>query len=297
MYQDYELESGLKRLKYSFSLYAVSAVIAWIPLIGGIGGLLALVALILLIMGWRALGRSNLKGAGRYHSTSNILIVTLVLALVVTILGIIFAASLFAANFATVPPPTNPANLAAIPGVQSFLMNLFVPVGVGIAIALIGQWKSALSLRELSKEISEPRIRTSGNLLLLTFGLVAIDIIIVGSLLPGLVSSLTTSSSGTMQINGLSLMFAGNLLAVGLISIVQIAILLIACILGYLGLNDASFKFSALRLSSPNRNYPATPPPPQIDSSAGNQSIRYCTSCGNKIQSSDIFCATCGAKA
>lgn len=295
MYRDIELESGLNRLRYSFGLYALAIAITWIPLVGTIGSLLALVALILLIMGWRALGRSNLNGANRYHSTSNILIATVVFGFIVIVIGLIMAAVAFVATIPPGSPPANPANLSVIPGFESLLTNILIVAGVGLVIVFLGQLKSALSMRELSKEISEPRVGTAGNLLILSFALSAIAFVAIFSILPELISSLSSASGVPSQASTLAILFSGNLIEAGLLSIVGVVFFVIACAIGYLGLNGAHSKLAALRFSTPSGIYPPSPPPP-LGNPSNVQSARYCGACGNKVDSGASFCTNCGAR-
>ena len=57
-----QTRKGLSDLRNAFLLYFVSGILSLVPFIAIIGGLVNFVGLILLIIGWRALGRSSLRG-------------------------------------------------------------------------------------------------------------------------------------------------------------------------------------------------------------------------------------------
>ncbi|MGI0081239.1 MAG: zinc ribbon domain-containing protein, partial [Nitrososphaerales archaeon] len=173
------------------------------------------------------------------------------------------------------------------------LTTFLIIVAIGLVIAFLGQLKSALSMRQLSKEISEPRIGAAANLLILTYAVGGVSFAVLVSILPGLISSLSLASSGVPnQTALLGDLFTGSLILAGLLYAAEIVLFLIACTLGYLGLNAASSKLESLKFSTTSSIYP--PPPPTNPSMT--EGVRYCASCGSKVQSGASFCTNCGAK-
>jgi uncharacterized membrane protein YvbJ len=61
--QDDEKRRGLDNLRNSFLFFAIGAALSLVPVIAILGSLLSFIGLIFLIIGWRALGHSNLPSA------------------------------------------------------------------------------------------------------------------------------------------------------------------------------------------------------------------------------------------
>ncbi len=300
---DYELQSGLNRLRYSFVFSVIGNLVTFVPGIGLVGGLLSSVAFILLILGWRALGRSSLNKAQSYHTTSNVLIITLVIAIVAAIVGIITAAGALAGAIATNPPaPGQPSPiLSTIPGFETFMMNVFITLVIVGAIAALGQLRSAISLRSLSVEISEPRLRTSGNLFILALILSIASQILLVPILPGFIGSLSSSELTALSSEGspIFLIAGGRLFVLGVVSLIQFAIILTAYILGYMASNNARTKLQFSSIQSPYYGgfRPYTPPPPPHTSQVtpmDSRPLRTCPACGTELQWNANFCTNCG---
>jgi MFS family permease len=294
---NFEGGKGLGDLKNGFLLYLVAAVLGFVPFIGAVSGILILVALILLIIGWRALGRSSLKGKDNYGSTGRWLVYAIILVIVIGIIGVIVIAAsgffYFVSHPYTPPTTTSPGTLpplSQIPGLTQILLEIF-----GLIVLLIAIWdgtwiKMCNSMRKLGDELSEPRLKTAGILytlyILLGIGTgVAVVLIIIywstfSSFSPSALSRFSSATSLAGVFGYLAL--GGYFDLLGVFAILGNLVLAVGSYLGYSATSSAARKYAS---SLPS------PPPPHLTLPTGGS---FCPNCGHAISSVNNFCPSCG---
>jgi len=236
---------GLANLKWSFLFFMVGGALTFVPFVALIGSLFYIVALVFLIVGWRDLGRSTLAEAPRYKSTGSWLIYSIVVAVVVAVIGGV----LVSIQFVSAVPAlgSTPPSLQAIYQSQAFrnLESEFIAVAAAAYIApLLAWYKVITSLRRLADEVSQPRLRTAGWLLL-TLALVGLGSFAGFSamLYTGVISFPTpTTTGGLGALSGpyyyLSFFGYGGVVILA-ITLVADGLLILASYMGYKGLKGA----------------------------------------------------------
>ncbi len=204
---------GLANLKWSFLFFMVGGALTFVPFVGLVGGLFYIVALVFLIVGWRDLGRSTL-----------IQFVSAVPAL-----------------------GSTPPSLQAIYQSQAFrnLESEFIAVGGAAYIAPLLAWYRVItSLMRLAEEVSQPRLKTAGWLLLTlaVFGLGSLAVF-SAMLYTGVISFPTPTTAGRLgAFYGIYyyLSFAGyGGVVILVLSLVAEGLLILASYMGYKGLKGA----------------------------------------------------------
>jgi len=236
---------GLANLKWSFLFFMVGGALTFVPFVALIGSLFYIVALVFLIVGWRDLGRSTLAEAPRYKSTGSWLIYSIVVAVVVAVIGGV----LVSIQFVSAVPAlgSTPPSLQAIYQSQTFrnLESEFIAVAAAAYIApLLAWYKVITSLRRLADEVSQPRLRTAGWLLL-TLALVGLGSFAGFSamLYTGVISFPTPTSTGGLGVfygpyYYLSFFGYGGVVILA-ITFVADGLLVLASYMGYRGVKGA----------------------------------------------------------
>jgi len=284
------MRKGLGDLKNAFMLYLVGSVLTFVPVVGAIGGIISLVALILLIIGWRALGRSSLKESGNYRSTGSWLIYAIILVIVVTIVGSIVIVASVVLYFASHPiPSSTPSNITSLSQIPWIFPIIY---GLGALFALLfsiwyGVWiKMCNSMKRLSVELSQPRLKTAANLYIIQIvAFVGLAILFIVFLSYVNLSSFYSSYASLLTTNrNLSLFgvyafitFGGYWTLLGLASIASTTLSVIIPYLAYSALGSAIGKLAPIA-------------PPQMN--AG----QFCPHCGHAVDPSNNFCPSCGWK-
>jgi len=161
---------GLNNLRNSFLFLAMGAAVSLVPGISILGGLLSFIGLIFLIIGWRALGQSNLPGAPRYRSTGNWIIYSILIAIVIGVIGVVaVAVALFSSLASSGFVPTGPGS-STYPFENSAFQDYvadFYAVTVVAEIPVFYAWyRISSSLRTLGTEVGQPSLGTAGRLFL-----------------------------------------------------------------------------------------------------------------------------------
>jgi hypothetical protein len=304
-----QTRKGLSDLRNAFLLYFVAGILSLVPIIGAIGGLVNLVGLILLIIGWRALGRSSLRGNASYKSAGSWLLYAIIIVIVVGIIGIFVlafsAVSTFASNpslFQTNSTTTNSTAILQSPAFRQTITQI-IDEGIGLGAILAAIWFSVwiwmlVSLRKLGSELSEPKITLGANLYLVqivitvTAGLAAIYFVF-----QQLLSNLT-SPSVLPNFAGVNSTFApysyvtlgGYWTLLFLVSIAGSIVQIVGSYLIYAGLGAAALKIPAAT---------SVPPPPPFPGTAQSLPLgtnSFCPQCGRPISDATNFCPYCGSK-
>jgi len=283
---DYQTRKGLGDLRNAFMLYLVGSAITLIPVIGAIGGIISLVALILLIIGWRALGRSSLKERENYRSTGSWLVYGIIIAIVIGIVGTVVVVGLVVSYFIAHPlPATSPPavpSLAKFPELAQFLFAFILEIGLIILVWYLAWIKMLNSIKKLSSELSQPRLRTAANLIILqiltsiVIGVALVLVFLFGnysSLFSNIISHPNLSSLGVFGYFGLG----GFLPLVALISIGEEIVVIVSYYLAYSALGSAIGNLAPVA-------------PPQMNAT------QFCPHCGHAVDSPNIFCPSCGSK-
>jgi len=267
-------------------LYLVGSAITLIPVIGAIGGIISFIALILLIIGWRALGRSSLKESENYRSTGRWLVYAIIIAIVIGIVGTVVIVGLVVSYVIAHPlPATSPPavpSLAQFPEITQFLFAFILEIGLIILVWYSVWIKMLNSMKKLGSELSQPRLRTAANLIILqiltsiVIGVAFVLIFLSGnysSLFSNIISHPNLSSLGVFGYFGLG----GYFPLLALILVGEGAVVIVSYCLAYSALG------SAIRNLAPIA-------PPQMN--AG----QFCPHCGHAVDPSNIFCPSCGSK-
>jgi hypothetical protein len=283
---DNQTRKGLGDLRNAFMLYLVSSAITLIPVIGAIGGIISLIALILLIIGWRALGRSSLKERENYRSTGSWLVYAIIIAIVIAIVGSILLTVSVVTYYISHPvhlPANSPVPpISQIPGISQFLIGIILEVGI-IYVTWFSVWfKMCNSMKKLGNELSQPHLRTAGNLYILQIlavvaaGLSFLLVFVYGNVLSQSSSFLAEEKNLSLGIFGYFTL-GGYWPILGLSFLFENLFLVVGSYLAYGALGSASRNLAPIA-------------PPQIN--AG----QFCPHCGHAVDSSNIFCPSCGSK-
>jgi len=242
---------GLDNLKWSFLLFMIGGALTFVPLIGLISGLVYIVALVFLIVGWRNLGRSTLAEAQRYKSTGSWLIYSIVVAVVVAVIGIVIVSiQLVSAELAL--GSTRPSFQAIFQSeaFRNLEGEIFALTGAALVVPLVAWYRVITSLMRLADEVSQPRLRTAGWLLL-TFVLIGLgsSAVLSAMFYTGVISFPTSTTTGGLGVfyapyssYYFYLSFAGYVgVAFLVISFVGEGLLILASYLGYKGLKGALY--------------------------------------------------------
>jgi hypothetical protein len=237
-------QKGLNDMKLSFIFYMIGGGFALIPVVGGFGGLLVLVALLFFVIGWRALGRSTLAEASRYRSTGDWFIYSIVIVIVVAVIGSLVIAIYLIGSFITyLGQSPNPQTLYQSAFFRSFLGYIFAMVAVAALVWVLPWYKASASMAKLAVEVSQPRLRTAGRLLLLNAVIgVVIELVLAAFFYSGFVSiNIPTTGSGIGQSYGAYFTpFTGTgYVEYYLISLISSVILVLAAYEGYSGVKGA----------------------------------------------------------
>jgi len=161
---------GLNNLRNSFIFLALGAALSLVPGISILGGLLSFIGLIFLIIGWRALGQSNMPSAARYRSTGNWIIYSIVIAVAIALIGIIAVvvalfSSLASSGFIPTGPgsSTYPFQSAAF---QDYVADFYAAIVVAEIPVFYAWYRVSSSLRTLGSEVGQPSLGTAGRLFL-----------------------------------------------------------------------------------------------------------------------------------
>jgi flagellar basal body-associated protein FliL len=291
---NYQTGKGLRDLKNAFLLYLIGGFLNFVPVIGALGGIVIFVGFIFFIIGWRALGRSSLRDRDNYGSTGRWLIIGIILAIVISIVGVVAIVVSTFSYFVSHPYLINSTSSRTLPPNQLPGFTGIFEEGVGLAGILLvisfGIWiKMCSSIRKLGAELKEPRLKSAGLVYIINIVIGLVSIVVVALLFSsGSLSSIFTSSSALSRFSSQTrflgilgyLTFGGFYSLLGLILIIGSLILLIGSYLGYSGLDSATKSYS--------RNF--APPPPL------KPKRTFCSSCGHPANQEDIFCSNCGAR-
>lgn len=274
-----ETKKGLERLMWGLPLSTIGAFLGIFPYISDLGALIDFIGLVLLILGWWALGKSNLGGGRRFHNTAILLIITLIIFFVGTLIGelaIVFGAiSSESAN-------SGPVSLAINVATQTLelvaLMSIFL---------FAGQLYSAFSLKKLSQSVSEPYIRKAGNffivaLLISIAALIGVVVFIVDGAFHAFFQTLVSDAiaNGTSpQVSTISLMFTEGFAYLGLFTFAGYAVLFLANYYMYEGAKRVISRIPQLDISAPEI---------QSQSSSVSRALGFCPYCGSKFPSDGI---------
>jgi hypothetical protein len=304
--QRIDLATGLNHLKNAFLFMLIGVALSWIPFINFVAVVLLLVSFIFIVLGWRGLGKSNLGHAPSYGSTALVLIVIFIAEIAIVVGGIVAAILLILPSIITAATttPSPPPSFATLPIWSEFVSLLFAVVIVAVWIAFAGWVKNGLSLKSLSNELSQPQLRTCGNLYIVYSAIGAISATSFGLLLALGVTLFPTTTTGG-QIGNLSPFFVFSSFPEGilfaLVGILGLILLIVASVLGYTGTSDAvrnlgSSYYGWTFPPPPGQPYPVPPvrPPTYERQRAG---INYCPRCNYNLSNSTAnFCPNCGMK-
>jgi len=285
------MRKGLGDLKNAFMLYLIGSILTFVPVVGAIGGIISLVALILLIIGWRALGRSSMKEHQNYRSTGSWLVYAIIIAIIIVIVGTVVIVGFLVSYFIAHPiqqatsPPAIPS-LSQFPWISQFILGLFLEIGLVLLVWYSVWIKMLNSMKKLGSELSQPRLRTAANLNLLQIltsiatGLVFVLVLFFGNY-SSLFSSLFSHFSSNPNLGFLGVFgyfgLGGFLPLLALILIGEEVVVIVSYYLAYDALGSAIGKLAPIA-------------PPQMN--AG----QFCPHCGHAVDSSNIFCPSCGWK-
>ena len=236
---------GLANLKWSFLFFMVGGALTFVPFVGLIGSLFYIVALVFLIVGWRDLGRSTLAEAARYKSTGSWIIYSIVIAVVVAVIGsLIVSIPFVSAELASGNAPPSPQSIFQSVAFRNLESEFIVVAGAAYIAPLLAWYRVITSLMRLAEEVSQPRLKTAGWLLLTlaVFGLGSLAVF-SAMLYTGVISFPTpTTTGGLGALSGpyyyLSFFGYGGVVILA-ITLVADALLILASYMGYKGLKGA----------------------------------------------------------
>ncbi len=230
----------------------------------------------------------------------------MIIAIVVVVIGMIvvsfvFVASLFSSG---IPPAfqngtttvTNP--FQQIPSLRTFLYEVSGVVVIAVAIWLAAWIKMCYSIKSLSKELSQTRLNTTGNLYLIQALFSPVGASLIFALLLSGNFSFSTSTGLNPYLSFSYGPFSGFLLGGYFIpfAIVGLITSIIMVIASYLGYSSLTKSLSGQTFWPQPQSFPTTTPPltPPETTPSRQTARRYCTYCGQKLDDPNVTaCPKC----